>query len=291
MIDATYDFVVRFLTYIRTEADTEPGDVNILTLKGVVPSTFKGDVSHLYDGDGLVLSSDVPDQYNDTIIAAWKGRDGAKHVTIAVGTMEPGRYYTNTDPHPLGAAHLTFGQHLYVPGFHNGNQAFRALNEKNRIWRDKNGNFQPDIGEVVYTGVYGINIHAGGKTSSIGMHSAGCINVAGGTSGGPWKAFLDLRNLHFVANHKPFVRVNVWRGQDALALFEDRATRPTLIMGIKNLWVAEMQGFLNEAGFYMGAIDGDWGTRTTDAVVRFQAANGLVSDGWCGGKTWAALTE
>lgn len=52
---------------------------------------------------------------------------------------------------------------------------------------------------------------------------------------------------------------------------------------------AAIQRALKSAGYYDGTIDGKVGTRTKEAIRRFQRDNGLVTDGICGRQTWARL--
>ncbi|MEA5012150.1 MAG: M14 family metallopeptidase [Angelakisella sp.] len=47
---------------------------------------------------------------------------------------------------------------------------------------------------------------------------------------------------------------------------------------------------LSRAGADPGVLDGDFGPSTEDAVIRFQAKEGLVDDGIVGPRTWAQLT-
>lgn len=53
--------------------------------------------------------------------------------------------------------------------------------------------------------------------------------------------------------------------------------------------VKDLQERLNALGYDCGEADGVFGTRTKNAVVRFQTSNGLDPDGIVGHKTWAAL--
>lgn len=62
-----------------------------------------------------------------------------------------------------------------------------------------------------------------------------------------------------------------------------------LSQGMKGEDVKAMQTLLTSAGFSPGAADGDFGPHTKLAVVAFQGAKGLVTDGIVGPKTIAML--
>jgi lysozyme len=65
---------------------------------------------------------------------------------------------------------------------------------------------------------------------------------------------------------------------------------PTLLLpGMQGGMVSRMQTLLRDLGFYAGAIDGDYGPVTKEAVAKFQQGHGLYIDGICGAQTWAAL--
>jgi len=53
--------------------------------------------------------------------------------------------------------------------------------------------------------------------------------------------------------------------------------------------VRKIQERLTELGFELGTVDGKFGRRTHDAVVRFQIVQSLEADGVVDGETWAAL--
>lgn len=53
--------------------------------------------------------------------------------------------------------------------------------------------------------------------------------------------------------------------------------------------VRTIQTKLKNWGYYTGAVDGIYGSRTTEAVKSFQKKNGLTADGVVGDKTLAAL--
>ncbi|MBD2178181.1 peptidoglycan-binding protein [Pseudanabaena sp. FACHB-1998] len=62
-----------------------------------------------------------------------------------------------------------------------------------------------------------------------------------------------------------------------------------LKQGSKGNAVAELQQLLQAKGFYSGKIDGDFGTGTANAVLKFQKANGLTADGIVGNASWTLL--
>ncbi len=53
----------------------------------------------------------------------------------------------------------------------------------------------------------------------------------------------------------------------------------------------EIQAALKNAGFYEGAIDGNIGPKTKQAIKDFQFKNNLVVDGKVGSKTWRKLSS
>ena len=67
--------------------------------------------------------------------------------------------------------------------------------------------------------------------------------------------------------------------------------KPVLRKGDRGDEVKALQEQLNRLGYDCGEADGVFGTRTKQAVIRFQTANGLDADGVVGSKTWAALDK
>lgn len=60
-------------------------------------------------------------------------------------------------------------------------------------------------------------------------------------------------------------------------------------MGSTGKEVTEIQRVLKQKGYYNDKIDGIYGTKTRNAVIAFQKANGLESDGIVGQKTLKKL--
>ena len=74
-----------------------------------------------------------------------------------------------------------------------------------------------------------------------------------------------------------------------LCLLTLSAGAVTLSRGQSGTQVKQLQQALKNAGFDPGAVDGIFGAKTQNAVIRFQKAKGLTPDGLAGPKTLAAL--
>ncbi len=70
--------------------------------------------------------------------------------------------------------------------------------------------------------------------------------------------------------------------------FPDRAT---LRMGSEGPMVVWLQQELKELGYHSGAVDGDFGRMTRDAVLSFQSDNHLIEDAIVGSGTYEALED
>lgn len=64
--------------------------------------------------------------------------------------------------------------------------------------------------------------------------------------------------------------------------------KPTLKIGSKGDWVKVAQSRLVINGYKI-EVDGDFGQKTKEAVIKFQTSYGLEKDGVIGPKTWAKL--
>lgn len=67
------------------------------------------------------------------------------------------------------------------------------------------------------------------------------------------------------------------------------AQNSTLYWGRTGSDVVKCQQRLSQWGFYRGPVDGIYGAKTSQAVKRFQARNGLNPDGIVGKNTWERL--
>jgi peptidoglycan hydrolase-like protein with peptidoglycan-binding domain len=58
---------------------------------------------------------------------------------------------------------------------------------------------------------------------------------------------------------------------------------------LKSAQVRELQQSLNDKGFSVGAVDGEWGPHTADALKKFQESNKMPSSGQLNANTITAL--
>ena len=66
---------------------------------------------------------------------------------------------------------------------------------------------------------------------------------------------------------------------------------PIIRQGTRGVYVMVLQDALNYLGYSTGNIDGIFGSKTRNAVVSFQRANNLSTDGIVGCNTWRKITN
>lgn len=275
--EITRDSAIEFLTLLRTAPATGPGDLELLCLQGSSAVDPKRP-------NVLTLNENTPNYYNDTIVLL-QIAEGEERLAAFLGTVDPGDV-----PVKGGVAHLTHGRHDYIRGFHlrkdygDKYPCLRALNEINRIWRRRE-----DGTIVVEENGFGVNVHAGGLGELVNDWSKGCLNICGGWNGAPYTYFLHALDIHFL--RRGSVGVTIWSGKDFARFLEQGWNmKPTLRLGIRNPWVADLQQALTRKRFFSGKVDGDWREGTELAVRRFQLEAKLAVDGVVGPSTWAALS-
>ena len=72
---------------------------------------------------------------------------------------------------------------------------------------------------------------------------------------------------------------------------EDKETTETLKKGSKGEQVKKLQNKLKQLGYYNAETDGEYGTKTVNAVKTYQTYYNLVSDGICGPITQKAINN
>lgn len=143
--------------------DKEPGQKNIIYVEGMNP-------------DGT-LNNNALNVWNDlrTVI---EFKDG-KPVMIGCweATTQPGKYYTYKPMNPKGAAMIAFGQYTaWQVGIHLNSHEALVQRAPVTVYRDTNRSGTRDAGDIIDSGLFGINQHWGGDNpkSDIGRWSAGC---------------------------------------------------------------------------------------------------------------------
>ena len=66
---------------------------------------------------------------------------------------------------------------------------------------------------------------------------------------------------------------------------------PLVKQGSKGVYVLIAQDGLNTLGYTTGGLDGVFGTKTKNAVIRYQRSRGLSADGIIGCNAWRSLQE
>lgn len=287
MYSVTREKVFGFLKALHYPTPGESvGAVQILALQGASLASL----STAAGAAQIKVGPDRVDRYDDLLFVVGSDAAGKSIFRAFRCTTQPGAYYTSKEPHPLGAANLVYGQHPYVKGMHNGREAFRGAGEINRIWRDRNADHRFSLGEQIYEGAFGINIHSGGSADSVGKHSAGCIALLGNEQSSEWQDFKGIGYAHLSGNTS--LSVTLWRGVDFASWIQHgKAWMPVLYPGVKGEWVRSAQGVLALHGFEpKGSASGDYDNNMIHAVTAFQKRKGLVPDAIIGPKTWSALS-
>lgn len=93
--------------------------------------------------------------------------------------------------------------------------------------------------------------------------------------------------LRYVGNGTAATETREEAAQDTLTFCQ--VSIPQIKKGATGAAVAALQAALTYCGYNPTWIDGDFGTRTNNMLMAFQAEHGLEADGICGAATWAKL--
>lgn len=156
---------------------------------------------------------------------------------------------------------------------------------------------KPQVGDQVFFGDYGNEGHTG---IVVAVNGNIITTVEGNTSGGYGVDAngdgVYLKKYNTSTQYIPgFGRPN-WGVVSSNAGNEevtDTVNYPIIKLGSKGSDVKKAQQLLIAKGYSCGTAgaDGDFGAGTYNAVKKFQADNGLETDGIVGAKTWAALLK
>lgn len=93
--------------------------------------------------------------------------------------------------------------------------------------------------------------------------------------------------LRYVPEGSPPTETHDSGAQETLTLCQVQI--PQVRKGSTGAAVAALQAALKHNGYDPTWIDGEFGLRTNNMLMAFQAENGLTADGICGAQTWAKL--
>lgn len=175
---------------------------------------------------------------------------------------------------------------------------FRGRSSSDILWTDKRlmeawNKLRTSYGRPIDIGAAFKRIGEGGH-ANMSQHYAGmALDMAQRFSSAERDRLRDLASSLGVFTYvEPKVLTPTWvhvdtrYGTPACA----RGGFPVVQNGSKGVYVAVAQDALTTLGFSPGTIDGIYGTKTRDAIIRFQRLNDLPADGIIGCATWERLT-
>ena len=136
---------------------------------------------------GIRSSDRKANNFDDTILLAYRNKKGTWEVVSSVATTDPGKHYLVDSPvNDRGTAILVPDQyrgvyHVDIHAKSNKNFAHEALCQRGnvlKVWRDNNrNNILDHKPESIEEGWFGVNIHrskSSGAANYVGAYSAGC---------------------------------------------------------------------------------------------------------------------
>ncbi|MEN6642105.1 MAG: peptidoglycan-binding domain-containing protein [Armatimonadia bacterium] len=226
------------------------------------------------------------DHYDDTMIVFGQKANGAPYLETFKASAKPGLAWIRSPQYASanqGCPTVQPGQYRYVRGLHRGHQAMRqASGSPVCVIRDLDDDAQLEVTDRVDYPMYtGVNIHAGGSSSRVGLNSSGCQVIWGGWGGKPWSTFHKL--IYQVAKAQ-----SVFHYMVADFLFfgkwhdDGQAGRQftNLLYGSCGGRVKKLQEALAEHGYYGSKIiDGEFGRVTDEGLRAYQRSLRLQPDG------------
>ena len=159
---------------------------------------------------------------------------------------------------------------------------------------------QPQVGDQVFFGDYGNEGHTG---IVVAVNGNVITTVEGNTSGGygvesngdgVYLKKYNISTQYIPGYGRPNWSVVVGADIEDTPIGDiDVENYPLIKRGSNNEYVKKAQQILIKLGYNVGPYkdDGDFGSGTYSAVVKFQRDNGLEADGIVGKNTWAVLLK
>lgn len=175
---------------------------------------------------------------------------------------------------------------------------FRGNSRSDVIWTDKRlmeawNTLRTEYGRPIYIGAAFKRIGEGGHAGQSQHYAGMALDMAQTATSAERDAIRDLASKLGVFTYvEPKVLTPTWVHVDTRTAPPACAKGgyPIIQNGSKGVYVAVLQDALNTIGINPGAIDGLYGTKTRDAIIRFQRLNDLPADGIAGCATWEKLT-
>jgi hypothetical protein len=127
---------------------------------------------------GIRANTDVPNSFDDEIHIIRKLNDGTWENHYYQITTDPGLYYLNNPMNVKGTGIMAPGQYKDAYGWGHHKGQYEALTQQGPVsaYRDSNRDNKIDYNiSSIQTGMYGMNIHkAGDSSTSVDKWSAGC---------------------------------------------------------------------------------------------------------------------
>ena len=258
---------------------TKNGSAQLVMLRGC---TINANGSLSDNGNATTYT----DHYDDVMVAYGRKAGGARYLETFRASAKPGLAWIHSPSYAgstKGCPTVQAGQYKYGRGQHRGHEALRQIGYPIVVIRDLDQDEKLELTDLVdYPINTGINIHAGGSSSRIGLNSSGCQIIWGGWTGKPWTTFHDL--IYRVAGKQSIYHYTVCNFMDFGRWHDHPEQRQSLYSALRfgsyGPRVEELQKRLARAGYFGSAlVDGEFGRGTDRAVRAFQQRNGLPCDG------------
>jgi len=236
--------------------------------------------------NSLSLGSDpatYTDRYDDTLVAFGDKSNGTPYLATFQASAKPGLAWIKHSSYAAsnaGCPTVQPGQYKYVRGDHRGHEALRQeAGQPVVVIRDLDDDARLESTDLVdYPMSTGINIHAGGSSSRVGLNSSGCQVVWGGWEGEPWKTLHSL--VYKTARQQTVFHYAVLDFALFAAWHDDQAPARRLLYGSKGALVTQLQRTLERRGYFAPAlVDGVFGRGTDRAVRAWQKSQGVRPSG------------
>ncbi len=131
------------------------------------------------------------------------------------------------------------------------------------------------------------------KLKALGIYSGSITGNAGDKTIAAIKAFQERYGLTAdgIAGPQTIAKIDAVYSEKGGSSSSSGSDKSGLKLGSSGTDVRDLQNDLTTLGYYWAEITGNFGTKTEEAVIRFQKAKGLTADGVAGSKTINAIAS